>query len=92
MGNDYSKYDDIIESAYKKFRTKVYYENTLLYLKQKIYDFDNKEMGNTSDVINKVHYILNIYENDKKGFNEKIDREVEILIYPKKIIEERKKK
>lgn len=91
MGNDYSKYDDIIESAYKKFRTKVYYENTLLYLKQKIYDFDNKEMGNTSDVINKVHYILNIYENDKKGFNEKIDREVEILIYPKKIIEERKK-
>lgn len=90
MGNDYSKYDDIIESAYKKFRTKVYYENTLLYLKQRIYDFDNKEMGNTSDVINKVHYILNIYENDEKGFYEKIDREVEILIYPKKIIEKRK--
>ena len=90
MGNDYSKYDDIIESAYKKFRTKVYYENTLLYLKQKIYDFDNKEMGNASDVINRVHKILNIYEKDKNGFDEKIAKEVEILIYPKKIIEERK--
>ena len=61
MGNDYSKYDDIIESAYKKFRTKVYYENTLLYLKQKLCDFDNKEKDNTSDVINMVHKILNIY-------------------------------
>lgn len=90
MGNDYSKYDDIIESAYKKFRTKVYYENTLLYLKQKLCDFDNKEKDNTSDVINRVHKILNIYEKDKKGFVEKIDKEVKILIYPKKIIEERK--
>lgn len=90
MGNDYSKYDDIIESAYKKFRTKVYYENTLLYLKQKLCDFDNKEKDNTSDVINRVHKILNIYEKDKNGFVEKIDKEVKILIYPKKIIEERK--
>lgn len=90
MGNDYSKYDDIIESAYKKFRTKVYYENTLLYLKQKLYDFDNNEKDNTSNVINRVHEILNIYEKDKKAFDEKIAKEVEILIYPKKIIEERK--
>lgn len=90
MGNDYSKYDDIIESAYKKFRTKVYYENTLLYLKQKLYDFDNNEKDNTSNVINRVHEILNIYEKDKKVFDEKIAKEVEILIYPKKIIEERK--
>lgn len=90
MWNDYSKYDDIIESAYKKFRTKVYYENTLLYLKQKLYDFDNNEKDNTSNVINRVHEILNIYEKDKKAFDEKIAKEVEILIYPKKIIEERK--
>ncbi|MBQ9731355.1 MAG: hypothetical protein IJV94_04565 [Bacilli bacterium] len=79
------KYINIIESAYKKFRTKVYYENSLLYLKKKFYE----EGINEGKIVNSVIDILNLYNNDKNKFREKINKEINILIYPKKVVEER---
>ena len=80
------KYIDIIKSAYIKFRTKVYYENTLIYLKNKFFEEGMEE----NKVIDKVLTLLEMYNNNKDGFIKKITEEINILIYPKKVVEQNK--
>lgn len=79
------KYINIIRSAYKKFRTKVYYENSLLYLKKKFYE----EGMDEEKIIDSVIDILNLYNKDKNELREKLNKDINILIYPKKVVEER---
>lgn len=80
------KYIEYIKSAYIKFRTKVYYENTLIYLKKKFYD----EGMDEQKVIDKVLNLLETYDYDKDLFKKKLNEEINILIYPKKVVEQNK--
>ena len=78
------KYIDIIKSAYRKFKTKVYYENSLFYLKQKFYEDGMDE----SEVVDRVIKLLETYNHNKELFIQRITEEINILIYPKKVIEQ----
>lgn len=78
-------YINIIKSAYKKFRTKVYYENSLLYLKKKFYE----EGMNEEKIIDLVNNLLKCYNKDKDKFRKKLEKEINIKIYPKKVVEQR---
>ena len=80
------KYIEYIKSAYIKFRTKVYYENTLIYLKKKFYE----EGMDEQKVIDKVFNLLGTYDHNKDLFKKKLNEEINILIYPKKVVEQNK--
>lgn len=82
----------MIEKAYKKLKAAVYYDKTLLPLRDKIVEFEEKSNPNTSDNENidnklqKIYSVLSCANNDVwEKYQNKILNSIHILAYPKKI-------
>lgn len=82
----------MIEKAYKKLKAAVYYDKTLLPLRDKIVKFERNRNNSISDndyIDNKLKEIYNVlfYDQDDEWerYQNKILNSIHILAYPKKI-------
>lgn len=82
----------MIEKAYKKLKAAVYYDKTLLSLRDKIVEFEDKRNSNISDNENidnklqKIYSVLSCADNDVwEKYQKKILDSIHILAYPKKV-------
>ena len=80
----------IIEKAYKKLKAAVYYDKTLLHLRDKIVKFEEKNLNisdnkNIDDKLKTIYEMLTGDEDNWSKYQKEILDSIGILAYPKKL-------
>lgn len=78
--------NQIIKKAYKKLKSSVYYDKTLLTLRDKIVEFESNDIESVDRLLDEIYLSLsNPNENDWIELSEGILQNISISAFPKKI-------
>ena len=77
--------EGLIKKAYRKLKSNVYYDHSMLYLKLQIAEYEYSEGAGDSDIEWRLNSLLKKYNSDADSLFKGIYENIQVRCYPKAI-------